>query len=114
MKLMSRLIVGAAGLLVITACDSTTEPPPPPPPATGTITGTILVEGDPLGGVTVNLSGPATASTVSLAAGTFTFASVLAGQYTVSIAGFSVALANLASRQLSGIGRQSSANSIPS
>ncbi|MCH7563190.1 MAG: carboxypeptidase regulatory-like domain-containing protein [Gemmatimonadetes bacterium] len=90
MKLMSRLIVGAAGLLVITACDSTTEPPPPPPPpATGTITGTILVEGDPLGGVTVNLSGPATASTVSLADGTFAFASVLEGQYTVSITGFS-------------------------
>lgn len=81
----------AAGLilaLAVAACDSTTEPPPPPP-ATGTITGTILVEGDPLGGVTVNLSGPATASTVSLADGTFTFASVLEGQYTVSITGFS-------------------------
>lgn len=91
MKQMSRLIVGAAGLLIIAACDSTTEPPPPPPPppATGTITGIIQVEGDPLGGVTVNLTGPASASTVSLADGTFAFTSVLEGQYTVSITGLS-------------------------
>lgn len=90
MKPMSPLMAGAVGLLVIAACDSTTEPPPPPPPpAPGTITGTILVEGEPLGGVGVNLAGPTPASTSSLTDGTFTFTSVLEGQYTVSITGLS-------------------------
>ena len=90
MKPMSRLMAGAIGLLVIAACDSTTEPPPPPPPpATGTITGTILVEGEPLANIGVSLSGPTSAATASLADGTFTFPSVQVGQYTVSITGLS-------------------------
>ncbi|MDE2975521.1 MAG: spondin domain-containing protein [Gemmatimonadota bacterium] len=58
------------------------------PPVIGSISGTVTLEGSPLGGVTVALSGAESKSTETGADGTYRFADVLEGSYTVTISGF--------------------------
>lgn len=68
------------------------------PPPTFSISGTITnsAGGGPLSGVTVNLTGPASASTTTNASGVYTFTGLAAGNYTVtpSFAGFTFAPVN--------------------
>ncbi|MDE0357037.1 MAG: hypothetical protein OXN92_04755, partial [Gammaproteobacteria bacterium] len=82
---------GLAVLLAVTftACDEGTPPPvepPPPPTPVGTISGTVTIEGTAASGITATLSSGATTTTGS--GGSFAFAGVEAGTYTVTISGF--------------------------
>lgn len=60
------------------------------PPQTFSISGTILSGGNPLAGVSVSLTGPATATTATNAQGIYTFTGLANGAYTVTptMAGF--------------------------
>jgi len=64
----------------------TVDPAPPPPAPTGTVIGQVTVEGAPLPGVLVSLTGPAAQSTATGADGGFQFVSVPAGSHTVTLA----------------------------
>ncbi len=76
-----------AGLLAASCGDGgTVEPAPPPPAPTGTVIGQVTVEGAPLPGVLVSLSGAAAQSTATGADGGFQFVSVPAGSHTVTLA----------------------------
>lgn len=59
----------------------------------GSVSGTVTVDGVALPGVTVQLSGPTNASTVTGANGGFSFGQLLAGNYTISITGLPAAYA---------------------
>lgn len=65
------------------ACED--EPTPPPEP--GTISGTVTVDGVGVSGITVDLSGLATANAMTDGTGGFTFANLEPGDYTVTISG---------------------------
>jgi len=58
------------------------------PPAEGTVRGTVTIDGQAAQGVTVELRGAATRSTTTNANGTYEFAAVAAGAYSVEISGF--------------------------
>jgi len=73
-----------AALVAFAACDEGDEVVVPDP-VTGSITGTVTVDGAGLAGVTVTLSSGTSATTGSN--GSFTFSGVEAGAYTVSISG---------------------------
>lgn len=83
---MNRLKLLAMSMLlavpVISACG---EDPIPPPP-TGTVMGQVAIEGDGADGVTVTLSSGVTVTTAN--GGTFSFADVEAGTYTVTITNY--------------------------
>ena len=81
---MSRItkLVAAAALLAVPLIQACGEDPIPPP-ATGTIMGTVAIEGDGADGVTVTLSSGVTATTAN--GGTFSFTDVEVGTYTVTI-----------------------------
>ena len=64
----------------------TVDPAPPPPAPTGTVIGQVTVEGAPLPGVLVSLTGAAAQSTATGADGGFQFVSVPAGSHTVTLA----------------------------
>ena len=64
----------------------TVDPGPPPTAPTGTVIGQVTVEGAPLPGVLVSLTGPAAQSTATGADGGFQFVSVPAGSHTVTLA----------------------------
>ena len=64
----------------------TVDPAPPPSPVTGTVIGQVTVEGAPLPGVLVSLSGGTAQSTATGADGGFQFVSVPAGSHTVTLA----------------------------
>lgn len=64
----------------------TVDPAPLPPAPTGTVIGQVTVEGAPLPGVLVSLTGPAAQSTATGADGGFQFVSVPAGSHTVTLA----------------------------
>ncbi len=83
---MSRItkLVAAATLLAVPLINACGEGPVPPPPA-GTISGSVMVEGEGLTGVTVTLSSGTTVTTTN--GGAFSFADVEAGTYTVTISG---------------------------
>ena len=74
-----------AALVGLWACDSGTSTPETPV-VTGTISGTVTIEGTGASGVTVTLSSGTTATTD--ASGTYTFSNVNAGAYTVTISGY--------------------------
>lgn len=74
-----------AALVGLWACDSGTSTPTEQA-VTGTISGTVTIEGTGASGVTVTLSSGTTATTD--ASGTYAFANVSAGAYTVTISGF--------------------------
>lgn len=60
------------------------NPPPPPTPATTyTISGTVTLVGAAFSGVTVNLSGASTATTTTAADGSYSFAGLANGNYSV-------------------------------
>ncbi len=77
--LVGLLAVGCGG-------DGGTVDPAPPPALTGTVVGQVTVEGTPLAGVLVSLTGAAGQSTASGADGSFQFVSVPAGTHTVTLA----------------------------
>ena len=87
-----RLRVLTAGVfagLLAASCGGdggTVDPAPPPPAPTGTVIGQVTVEGAPLPGVLVSLSGAAAQSTATGADGGFQFVSVAAGSHTVTLA----------------------------
>lgn len=81
---MNRLkqIAGALMLLVpLAACDEGTPPPP-----TGSIEGTVTIEGTGADGVTVTLNDGMTTTTAG--GGAYRFAGVEGGAYTVTISGY--------------------------
>ncbi len=75
-------MAGALMLLVpLAACDEGTPPPP-----TGSIEGTVSIEGTGADGVTVTLSNGTTATTAG--GGAYRFTGVEGGSYTVTISGY--------------------------
>ena len=58
----------------------------PPVPVEGSVSGTVTLEGAGLGGVTVGITGGASTSTGG--DGTYSFANVIEGSYTVTISGY--------------------------
>ena len=73
----------AALLPALSACDGTTETVQP-----GRITGSVIVEGDPVSGVEVRLDGPATATATTDGAGGFLFQGIEPGSYQVTLGGW--------------------------
>ncbi|MBB5872069.1 glucose/arabinose dehydrogenase [Allocatelliglobosispora scoriae] len=69
--------------VVFTPPGATPPPPPPPPPAPGSVSGTVTNAGTPVAGAAVQLVGTALTTTTA-ANGTYSFASVPVGTYTVS------------------------------
>lgn len=61
-----------------------TPPPPPPPPVEGSVSGVVRVEGQPTSGVRASLT-PGSASDWTDATGSFRFAGLDSGSYTVTI-----------------------------
>ena len=83
------LLAGTLAGLLAASCGGdggTVDPVPLPPAPTGTVIGQVTVEGAPLPGVLVTLSGAATQSTATGADGGFQFVSVPAGSHTVTLA----------------------------
>ncbi len=81
---MKRLkYLAMAALVAFAACDEGEEVTVVPPPVTGTISGSVTISGEAQSGVTVTLSNGETATTSS--SGTYSFSSVQAGSYTVTI-----------------------------
>jgi hypothetical protein len=84
----------AALLLLIASCggDGGAGPAGPscarPGACTGTILGTVSVEGSPAPGVTVSVQGPTQSSSTTDNAGTYRFTDCQTGSYTVTIGGF--------------------------
>jgi hypothetical protein len=74
-----------AALVAFAACDEGNESVVPEPD-TGTISGTVTVDGQGLAGVTVTLT-PTGATATTAANGDYVFSNVLAGAYTVAITG---------------------------
>ena len=81
------LLAGTLAALLATTCggDGGTVEPAPPPIPTGTVVGQVTVEGTPLQGVLVSLSGATRQSTATGADGGFQFVSVPAGSHTVTL-----------------------------
>ena len=88
MRLRGFLAGALAGLLAASCGGEggTVDPAPPPAAPTGTVIGQVTVEGAPLPGVVVSLSGGTTQSTATGADGGFQFVSVPAGSHTVTLA----------------------------
>lgn len=82
------LLAGALSGLLAASCGGdggTVDPAPLPPALTGTVIGQVTVEGAPLPGVLVSLTGAAAQSTATGADGGFQFVSVPAGSHTVTL-----------------------------
>jgi len=84
MKILRSLAI-AALLLPLAACDDEAPPVITPPDVFGSVNGTVSVEGDGVQGITVTLAGPTSQTATSGVNGTFAFAEVLEGMYSVSI-----------------------------
>ncbi len=84
---MKRLkYLAMAALVAFAACDEGDPIATPPALVTGSITGTVTVDGSGANGVTVALNNGTSASTD--ASGRYTFSDVTAGAYTITITGF--------------------------
>ena len=84
-KTINRLkLLAAAALLAVPLINACGDPTPPTP--VGSIAGQVVIEGEQQAGVTVKLNTGATATTTS--GGSFSFAKVEAGTYTVTISGY--------------------------
>ena len=73
----------ALALALSAACGESTEPP-----IIGAVQGTVTVEGTGLDGVTVSLTGGASATATTGGGGNYSFPNLEAGNYTVTISGF--------------------------
>jgi hypothetical protein len=91
MRKLNRLLMAALVLTVpLAACDEGDETitPEPTPPAVGTVSGTVTVQGEGgVAGITVQLAGASAASTTTGSDGSFSFANVVEGNYSVAISG---------------------------
>lgn len=91
MRKLNRLLMAALVLTVpLAACDEgdDTITPEPTPPAVGTVAGSVTVQGEGgIAGVTVQLAGASAASTTTGSDGSFSFANVVEGNYSVAISG---------------------------
>lgn len=87
MRLRGLLAGMLAGLFAATCGgdEGTVDPGPPPPPPAGAVAGQVTVEGAPLPGVLVSLSGAAAQSTATGADGAFRFVSVPIGSHVVTL-----------------------------
>lgn len=80
LSLTGIVLIGA----LATACDED-----PPVPVEGSVSGTVTLEGSPLSGISVDLSGTGgNQSATTGADGSYNFAMVIEGRYTVTISGF--------------------------
>ncbi len=82
MKRLRLLALAALVVLPLAACDEGTTVAPA---VTGTVTGTVTIDGQGTQGITVTLSSGATTTTD--ASGHYTFSDVAAGAYTVALSG---------------------------
>jgi len=73
-----------AATMVLIGCG---DDPPIGPPEPGTISGVVTIDGTGVSGITIDLSGLATASATTDESGAFSFAELEPGDYTVSISG---------------------------
>ena len=83
------MLAGVLAGLLAAGCggdEGTVDPPPPPPTPTGTVVGRITVEGLPLPGVLVSLSGTLNQSAATGADGSYRFVSVPLGSHVVALA----------------------------
>jgi hypothetical protein len=84
-RLVSRALALACASLLPAGCGGGGGGPNPPPgPTTLTVSGLIAVGGAPLAGVTVDLTGDATASMDTAADGLYSFPGLAPGSYTVT------------------------------
>jgi len=91
MRKLHKLLMAALVIAPLTACDegNDTITPAPPAPAIGTVSGTVAVEGSGVAGITVQLAGASAASTTTGSNGSYSFANVVEGNYSVTISGIS-------------------------
>lgn len=87
MRKLHRLLMAALVLVPLAACDEGDDPQIIDEPAVGTVSGTIAVEGEGLAGVTVQLAGSSSQSTTTGSDGSFSFANVVEGNYSVTLSG---------------------------
>ena len=85
MKHLRYLLMAALVAMPLTACDEDDETVVEPVTITGTVSGTVSVEGAGLQGVTVTLVGVTSQTATTGAGGTYTFTGVEAGSYGVTI-----------------------------
>ncbi|NNF37259.1 MAG: carboxypeptidase regulatory-like domain-containing protein [Gemmatimonadetes bacterium] len=89
MRKLHRLLMAALVLVPLAACDEGDDviTPVEDPPAVGTVSGTVSVEGTGLAGVTVQLAGATSQSTTTGSNGSYSFANVVEGNYSVTLSG---------------------------
>lgn len=93
------LVAIAVMPLAFAACDDDEgDGTEPTEEITGTIRGTVTAEGQGLSGVTVNLSGPTSSTTQTGSDGSYSFANVPAGTYSVDIGAVSNAVFSTSSK----------------
>lgn len=86
MRKLHRLLMAALVLVPLAACDEgDNDPIVVDEPAVGTVSGTVSVEGQGLAGVTVQLAGSTSQSTTTGSNGAYSFASVVEGNYSVTL-----------------------------
>jgi hypothetical protein len=89
MRKLNRLLMAALVLVPLAACDEgdDTIAPVDPPTPVGTVSGNVMVEGAGLAGVTVQLAGATSQSTTTAANGSYSFANVVEGNYSITLSG---------------------------
>ncbi|MCB1246046.1 MAG: carboxypeptidase regulatory-like domain-containing protein, partial [Acidimicrobiia bacterium] len=86
MRKLNRLLMAALVLVPLAACDEGDDNIiETPDPVVGTVSGTVSVEGTGLAGVTVQLAGSSSQSTTTGSNGSFSFANVVEGNYSVTL-----------------------------
>lgn len=86
MRKLHKLLMAALVLVPLAACDEGDDPGIiDVDPVVGTVSGTVSVEGSGLAGVTVQLAGSSSQSTTTGSDGSFSFANVVEGNYSVTL-----------------------------
>ncbi|MEQ9570457.1 MAG: SdrD B-like domain-containing protein, partial [Longimicrobiales bacterium] len=86
MRKLHKLLMAALVLVPLAACDEGDDDPVViDEPAVGTVSGTVSVENEGLAGVTVQLAGASSQSTTTGSDGSFSFANVVEGNYSVTL-----------------------------
>ncbi len=89
MRKLNKLLMAALVLVPLAACDEDDGTPSPvePPTPVGTVSGSVQVEGAGLAGVTVQLAGATSQSTTTGSDGSYSFANVVEGNYSITLSG---------------------------